>query len=289
MTRKALGRGLNALLHTVETATVGLAEVAVDEIDANPFQPRRTFSAEKLKELADSIRSSGVVQPVLLRRADGRYQVIAGERRLRAAREAGLATIPAVVRELGDRDALELALTENLLREDLNQIEAAQGYTVLQQKHGLSHEEIADRLGLDRSTVTNTLRLLRLPPEVQQMIAEGAISAGHARALLGLDSAAAQLQLAHLIVKQGLSVRQVETLVAVRGQIPPKKTEQSEGPKLDPNMRAAVLEMERTLGTRVRVAGDEKRGKIEISYFSAEDLNRIYEWIVKRPQLGDSG
>jgi len=281
MTRKALGQGLNALLRTVETTTAGLAEVAVDQIDANPFQPRRTFAADKLKELADSIRSSGVVQPVLLRRADSRYQLIAGERRWRAAREAGLTTIPAVVREIGDRDALELALTENLLREDLNQIEAAQGYTLLQQKHGLSHEEIAERLGLDRSTVTNTLRLLRLPPEVQQMIAEGAISAGHARALLGLESAAAQLQLAHLIVKRGLSVRQVENLVALRGSKPVKK-EASEAPKLDPNVRAAVLAMERTLGTRVKVQGDEKRGKIEISYFSAEDLNRIYEWIVKR-------
>ena len=281
MTRKALGQGLNALLRTVETTTTGLAEVAVDQIDANPFQPRRTFAADKLKELADSVRASGVVQPVLLRRADGRYQLIAGERRWRAARQAGLTTIPAVVREIGDRDALELALTENLLREDLNQIEAAQGYTLLQQKHGLSHEEIAERLGLDRSTVTNTLRLLRLPPEVQQMIAEGAISAGHARALLGLESAAAQLQLANLVVKQGLSVRQVENLVALRGS-KPLKEEASEAPKLDPNVRAAVLEMERTLGTRVKVQGDEKRGKIEISYFSAEDLNRIYEWIVKR-------
>jgi ParB family chromosome partitioning protein len=282
MTRKALGQGLNALLRTVETATAGLAEVAVDQIDANPFQPRRTFAADKLKELADSIRSSGVVQPVLLRRADDRYQLIAGERRWRAARQAGLTTIPAVVREIGDRDALELALTENLLREDLNQIEAAQGFTLLQQKHGLSHEEIAERLGLDRSTVTNTLRLLRLPPEVQQMIAEGAISAGHARALLGLESAAAQLQLANLAVKQGLSVRQVENLVAARGSKPAKITDASEAPKLDANVRAAVLEMERTLGTRVKVQGDEKRGKIEISYFSAEDLNRIYEWIVKR-------
>jgi ParB family chromosome partitioning protein len=281
MTRKALGQGLNALLRTVETTTAGLAEVAVDQIEVNPFQPRRTFAADKLKELADSIRSSGVVQPVLLRRADDRYQLIAGERRWRAAREAGLTTIPAVVREIGDRDALELALTENLLREDLNQIEAAQGYALLQQKHGLSHEEIAERLGLDRSTVTNTLRLLRLPPEVQQMIAEGAISAGHARALLGLESAAAQLQLAHLIVKQGLSVRQVENLVALRGSKPVKK-EDSEAPKLDANVRAAVLEMERTLGTRVKVQGDEKRGKIEISYFSAEDLNRIYEWIVRK-------
>jgi ParB family chromosome partitioning protein len=283
MTRKALGRGLNALLHTVETTSpAGLSEVAVDLIDANPFQPRRSFSADKLKELADSIRSSGVVQPVLLRRADDRYQLIAGERRLRAARVAGLTSIPAVVREIGDRDALELALTENLLREDLNQIEAAQGYALLQQKHGLSHEEIAERLGLDRSTVTNTLRLLRLPPEVQQMIAEGKISAGHARALLGLESAAAQLQLANLIVKQDLSVRQVESLVAQRTSNSPKVKEETEAPKIDPNVRAAVLEMERTLGTRVKVSGDEKRGKIEISYFSAEDLNRIYELIVKK-------
>ena len=136
MTRKALGQGLNALLRTVETTTSGLAEIAIDLIDANPFQPRRTFSADKLKELADSIRASGMVQPVLLRRSDGRYQLIAGERRWRAARQAGLAAIPAVVREIGDRDALELALTENLLREDLNQIEAAQGYALLQQKHG---------------------------------------------------------------------------------------------------------------------------------------------------------
>jgi len=283
MTRKALGRGLNALLRTVETTTAGLAEVAVDQIDANPFQVRRTFSADKLKELADSIRASGLVQPVLLRHADGRYQLIAGERRWRAARQAGLTAIPAVVRDIGDRDALELALTENLLREDLNPLEAAQGYAALQQKHGLSHEEIAEHLGLDRSTVSNTLRLLRLPPEVQQMIVEGAISAGHARALLGLDSAAAQGRLAQSIVKQGLSVRQVENLVALRGAKPGKKTDPNEAPRLDANVRAAVLEMERTLGTRVKVQGDEKRGKIEISYFSAEDLNRIFEWIVKRP------
>ena len=282
MTRKALGQGLNALLRTVETTpAAGLSEIAVDQIDANPFQPRRTFAADKLKELADSIRASGVVQPVLLRRADGRYQLIAGERRWRAARQAGLTTIPAVVRDIGDRDALEWALTENLLREDLNQIEAAQGYAALQQKHGLSHEEIAERLGLDRSTITNTLRLLSLPPEVQQMIAEGTVSAGHARALLGLESAAAQLKLAELIVKQGLSVRQVENLVAAHGSKAARKDAREE-PKLDPNVRAAVLEMERTLGTRVKVQGDEKRGKIEISYFSAEDLNRIYEWIVKK-------
>ncbi len=282
MTRKALGRGLNALLHTVETAGTGLEEVSVDQIDPNPFQPRRAFSADKLKELADSIRASGVVQPVLLRRSGARYQLIAGERRWRAAREAGLEAIPAVVREIGDQDALELALTENLLREDLNPLEAALGYFALQQKHGLSHEEIAERLGLDRSTVTNTLRLLRLPAEVQQMVAESQISAGHARALLTLDSAAAQVQLANLIVKQGLSVRQVENLAALRGSKPGKKPGDDSQQKLDANLRAAVLEMERALGTRVKVRGGDKRGRIEISYFSADDLNRIYELIVKR-------
>lgn len=282
MTRKALGRGLNALLRTVETASAGLVEVALDQIDANPFQPRRAFSPEKLKELTDSIRSSGVVQPVLLRRSGARYQLIAGERRWRAAREAGLEAVPAVVREIGDRDALELALTENLLREDLNPLEAAQGYAALQQKHGLNHEAIAERLGLDRSTVTNTLRLLRLPPEVQQMVADSQLSAGHARALLGLDSATAQVQLAKLAVKQGLSVRQVENLVALRGAKPAKKADIDEPPKLDANLRAAVLEMERALGTRIKVRGNEKRGKLEINYFSADDLNRIFEWIVKR-------
>jgi ParB family chromosome partitioning protein len=282
MTRKALGRGLNALLRTVETTTSGLEQVAIDQIDPNPFQPRRSFPVERLKELAESIRVSGVVQPVLLRRSDGRYQLIAGERRWRAARLAGLAAIPAVVRDIGDRDALELALTENLLRDDLNPIEAAHGYETLQQKHGLSHEEIAARLGLDRSTVTNTLRLLRLGPEVQELIAQGEISSGHARALLGLDSAAAQTRLARMIVKQGLSVRMVESLVSTRGDSQRKKPGAAEPPKLDANVRAAVLEMERTLGTRVRIHGNEKQGRIEISYFSAEDLNRLYEWIVRR-------
>ncbi len=282
MTRKALGRGLNALLRTVETAAAGLVEVSIDEIDANPLQPRRTFSPDKLKELAESIRASGVVQPVLLRRSGTRYQLVAGERRWRAAREAGLETIPAVVREIGDRDALELALTENLLREDLNPLEAAQGYAVLQHQHGLTHEEIAERLGLDRSTIANTVRLLRLPAEIQQMVEQGAISAGHARALLTLETAAAQVHLAKLAAEKGLSVRQVENLAAVHGSKSKKKPQADEALKLDANLRAAVLEMERALGTRVRVRGNEKRGKLEVSYFSAEDLNRIYELIVKK-------
>lgn len=279
MTRKALGRGLNALLRTVETATIGLEQVAVDRIDPNPLQPRQEITSASLKELANSIRASGVVQPVLLRPVDGRYQLVAGERRWRAAQLAGLEHIPAVVREVSDREALELALTENLLREDLNPLEVAHAYQALQEKYGLSHEQIADGLGVDRSTVTNTLRLLRLPPAVQEMIARGEISSGHARALLGLDSESAQVRLAKLLMKQGLSVRQVETLVALRGL--KSEAKKPAAVRIDPNVRAAVLELERTLGTRVKIVGNEKRGRIEIRYFSAEDLSRIYDWIVR--------
>ncbi len=292
MTRKALGRGLSALLREVETAPVaGLEKVPVDIIDPNPLQPRRTFPSESLQELADSIRASGLVQPVLLRRADrsphapdggeARYQLVAGERRWRAAKLAGLEAIPAIVQELSDRDALELALTENLLREDLNPLDVAHAYSALQERFKLGHEEIAERLGVNRTTVTNTLRLLRLPPAIQDMINAGDLTAGHARALLTLDSPQAQARLAKLVAEKGLSVRQVEDMVAQRGAAP-APAKRPVAPKLDPNLRAAVLDLERALGTRVKLVGNEKRGKLEISYFSGEDLNRIYEWIVKR-------
>jgi ParB family chromosome partitioning protein len=282
MTRKALGRGLSALLREVETTTAGLEQVAIDLIDPNPFQPRRAFADAGLKELADSIRASGVVQPVLLRRADGRYQLITGERRWRAARLAGLEAVPAIVRDVVDREALELALTENLLREDLNPLEVAHGLAALQEKHGLTHEQIAERLGLTRTVVSNTVRLLRLPPEVQAMLVGGEISAGHARALVALKDAKAQLALARLIVEKELSVRQTEEFVASPGGRPKLRKGSAPASRPDPNVRAAVLEMERTLGTRVRIVGNAKRGRIEIKYFSAEDLNRIYEWIVRR-------
>jgi ParB family chromosome partitioning protein len=270
------------LLREVETtaAVSGLESVAIDLIDPNPFQPRRAFPQAGLKELADSIRASGVVQPVLLRRADARYQLVAGERRWRAARLAGLEKIPAVVRDLTDEQALELSLTENLLREDLNPMEVAHGLDALQQKHGLTHEEIAKRLGVNRSTVTNTLRLLRLPEAVQDMVTDGELSAGHARALLGLNSAAAQTKLARTIVEKGYSVRDAEQWVA--WETAPREPLAPLEDKLDPNVRAAVLELERTLGTRVRVVGDGEHGRLEIKYYSAEDLNRIFDWIVRR-------
>jgi len=281
MTRKALGRGLSALLQEVEAKPAGAEQVDLDLIDPNPLQPRHDFPPSTLKELADSIRSSGVVQPVLLRRADARYELVAGERRWRAARMAGLTSIPALVRDLNDRDALELALTENLLREDLNAIEVARAYEVLQQKFQLTHEEIAERLGTNRSTVTNTLRLLRLPPPIQEMIVSGRLSSGHARALLSLDSAAEQTRLAGQIVKEGLSVRQVESKVALQTSKPAGHKGPAEVKQLDPNTRAAILELERVLGTRVKIVGGEDRGKIEISYYSSNDLDRIYEAIVR--------
>jgi ParB family chromosome partitioning protein len=284
MTRKALGRGLNALLQTVESTTPGLEQVRVDRIDPSPFQPRRDFPENSLVELADSIRASGVVQPILVRRsapAEGRYQLVVGERRWRAARLAGLETLPAIIRELSDQDALELALTENLLRQDLNPLEVARAYQALQEKYHLSHDQIAERLGINRSSVTNTLRLLRLPPAVQGMLSKDEITYGHARALLGLNSEDAQVQLASRIAKQGLSVRHVENMVASRGAEHAAQKTVSKRPT-DPNVRAAELELERTLGTRVKILGDGRRGKIEISYFSAQDLNRIYDLIVKQ-------
>ena len=279
MTRRALGRGLSALLREVETASAGLEQVPVDLIDPNPFQPRSAFPEETLRELAESIRSSGVLQPILVRRVDGKYQLIAGERRLRAARMAGLQAVPAVIRDLGDRETLELAVTENVMREDLNPIEVAHAYDSLQERFQLSHEEIAARIGINRSTVSNTLRLLGLPEQIQNMVANGDVSAGHARALLGLQSADRQNELAQLIAKRGLSVRQVESIVASAQSAPEA---QKVARKVDPNTRAAALEMERSLGTRVRIVGSEKRGKIEISYFSGDDLQRLYELLTRR-------
>jgi ParB family chromosome partitioning protein len=280
MTRKALGRGLSALLREVEApGPAGLESIPVELIDPNPFQPRRAFPDSGLKELADSIRASGLVQPVLARRAGERFQLIVGERRWRAAKLVGLEAIPAVVRDLGDREALELALTENLLREDLNPIETAYGLQALQEKHGLTHEEIAGRLGVNRSTVTNTLRLLRLPEEVQLLLTEGKITAGHARAILGMKTEAEQIKLARLIRDEGLSVREAE---AYATWTPPPADEASAEEKLDPNVRAAVLDLERALGTRVKIVGSPERGRIEIRYYSAEDLNRIFDWITRR-------
>ena len=281
MTRKALGRGLNALLQETESlpAASGLNHVPLNLIDPNPFQPRTKLPEEALEDLANSIRSSGLIQPILVRPAGERFQLVAGERRWRAAAKAGLENVPAVVREIGDTEALELALAENLLREALNPLEIARAYERLQQEFHLTHEQIAERLGVNRSTVTNTLRLLGLSPSVQTLLMEDKISAGHARALLAVESPQAQARLAKAVIDKGLSVRSLENLVAPRARVKGKEDAKPE-PGMDPNLRAAVLDLERVLGTRVKVVGSERRGKIEISYFSAEDLSRIYDKII---------
>ena len=286
MTRKALGRGLSALLRETDAPAAatptGTESIRIGLITPNPSQPRQIFDPASLKELADSIRASGVVQPILVRKVGERFQLVAGERRWRAAQAAGLDSIPALVRELSDREALELALTENLLREDLNPVDAAHGLKTLQDQYGLTHDEISERLGINRSTVTNTVRLLRATPSIQELVQHGALSPGHVRAILALEFDTDQERAAALVIQHGLSVRATEELVAKWDQ--PREAGKHRKPEApgDPNVRAAVLELERTLGTRVKISGDGRRGAIQIRYFSAEDLSRIFDWITKR-------
>ena len=298
--RKVLGKGLSALLasrpvstHVID-ATVQdahlphaggprVALIPISEIAPNPLQPRTVFDAGRLQELANSIEANGVIQPILVRRHDGRYELIAGERRLRAAKIAGLAEIPAVVQDFADEKILEVALIENIQREDLNPIETAQALDRLSREMSLSHEEIATRTGKDRTTITNMIRLLRLPDSVQLLVAERRISMGHARAILGLASPELQTQVAEKSAAQGFSVRQVERLVKRMNE----PREPSEEPLLDPNIRAAVGELENALGTRVRIVEkSEQRGKIEIEYYSQEELQRLYEAILSSAHKG---
>ncbi|MCC6857754.1 MAG: ParB/RepB/Spo0J family partition protein [Bryobacterales bacterium] len=290
--RRALGKGLTALLPTRPLTAVtvpqepaapsdGVARLAVDLIDPNPHQPRHVFDGNRLEELAQSIRTNGVIQPVVVRPAGNRYQLVAGERRWRAARIAGLATIPAVIQEIPDDRLLELTLVENIQREDLNPIELANAFVSLAAELHLTHEQIAERTGKDRTTITNVVRLLQLPEDLQQMVADRRLSQGHARAVLSLPTVDLQRRLAQQIVDSGLSVRQAEQLSRIASQ--PRQPKPAAAPPApqDPNVKAAVDELERVLGTRVRlVEMSGNRGKIEIEYYSAEDLDRIYGLIV---------
>ena len=293
--RKALGRGLSTLIPASRTqppsvppatapapATPAPLRVPVDSIHPNPLQPRSSFSPERLQELAQSIRENGIIQPLVVRRHGDAYQLVAGERRLRAARLAGLHEVPVVVQEFADDRLMEITLIENIQREDLNPIEIAHAFDRLHREFRLSHEQIAQRTGKDRTTVTNMLRLLRLPLEVQQLVAEQRLSMGHARALLGLESAEQQVSVASKAADGAMSVRQVERLVQKLTSAPPDTPAAASALEADPNVKAAIQELERVLGTKVRiVAKNEQRGRIEIEYYSQEDLARIYDLIVR--------
>jgi ParB family chromosome partitioning protein len=288
--RKALGRGLSSLLPTsrpapapptaAPTQTVsGPLRIPIGDIDPNPLQPRTVFQADRLQELSQSIREHGIIQPLIVRSAGSRYQLVAGERRWRAAKLAGLEQVPVIVQDYADDRLMEVTLIENIQREDLNPIEVSQAFDRLAREHQLSHEQIAQRTGKDRTTVTNMLRLLRLPGDIQMLLAEHRLSMGHARALLALPTPELQLQLAERTASEGLSVRQVERLVQKSTETREPKPAKDVEP--DPNVKAAVLELERVLGTRVHVVEKSaQRGRIEIEYYSQDDLNRIYETIV---------
>jgi ParB family chromosome partitioning protein len=284
MNRKALGRGLGALLGSDQTVSTGpdTLEIDTDLIDPGSMQPRTRFDNEALARLAESIKEHGIVQPILVRRRGERYELVAGERRWRAAQMAGLARVPAVVREVPDKDLLEIALTENIQREDLNPIEEANAYKNLIETVGLTQEALASRFGRDRSYITNYLRLLRLPEDIQRLVEEGRLSTGHARTVLGVPHPDQQRRLVRQVIEKELSVRATEALVKkTLGETP--KASQPKKVSDDPNVRAAETKLRRALGTQVKInqSSSDGSGKIEITFFNNRDLDRIYQLLTR--------
>jgi ParB family transcriptional regulator, chromosome partitioning protein len=270
---QGLGRGLSSLIPQ-RTPPPGPIEIPIRRILSNPYQPRRRMDEEKLKGLRDSILEHGVIQPILVTETIEGYRLVAGERRLRAAELAGLERIPAVVRQLADSGQLELALVENLQRADLNSIEEANAYNQLIKEFGFTQETVAGRVGRARSTVTNTLRLLELEPSVQAAIADGSLTEGHGRTLVGLEPQF-QARLLDSIVGQSLSVRQTEELV--RRLKEPRPTAARKKGRSDPDLERVEEDLRRSLGTKVSLARTRRGGRIVIEYYSDEDLERLYE------------
>ncbi len=293
--RKALGKGLSALLPSRSAPQPqpapelvpaphapppnGLMEIPVDSIEPNPLQPRTVFEPEALAELAQSIRANGVIQPLVVQRHEDKFQLVAGERRWKAARMAGLVQVPVVVREFADDRLLEVALIENIQREDLNPIEVAHALDRLVREHHLTHEQAAERTGKDRSTVTNLIRLLKLPATIQLLVAEKKLTMGHARAIVGLPDEETMIDAAQRAADQGMSVRQLER--HIQSLLRRHVTGEDQQIDNDPNVTAAIREMERILGTRVRIIQQTaSRGRVEIEYYSTDDLDRIYNLII---------
>ena len=279
--KPALGKGLNALLPTGEYPEMGPKGIflcPVDRIESNPSQPRKRFEEQGLASLADTIKEKGVLQPLLVRKVGTRYELIAGERRLRAAKKAGLQEVPVLVREGEESDSLELSILENIQREDLNPIEEAKAYKQMMDRLDLTQEELARRVGKDRSSVANAVRLLQLPREIQEDLSSGQLSAGHARALLGVGQEILQLKLWALIRERGLSVREAEKYVLQF------KEGRKKGPRplaaVDPDVQALQDELSQYFGTRVMIQKGKKGGRIQIRYASVEELNRIYSLMI---------
>jgi ParB family chromosome partitioning protein len=280
--RKALGRGLGALLGTSELDVEQLREIDIDRILPNSQQPRKTFDEESLEELANSIRQHGVVQPIVVRALeDGFFQLIAGERRWRASQRAGLARVPAVIRQAGEHDTLEIALIENLQRQDLNPLEEAQAYEKLIVDFGLTQDEVARRVGKNRATVANMLRLLKLPPEVQQWVRDSKLSTGHAKALLSLSQPDAILDAAKRVIQGNLSVRHAEMLVGRIAKGETRGDEPAADDVEDPNVKAAIRALEQVIGTKVAIHESQGKGRIEIHFYSFEEMNRLYEGLLR--------
>jgi ParB family transcriptional regulator, chromosome partitioning protein len=276
VSRRGLGRGLSALIPSAsqESQTNGdVYELAIEMISPNPDQPRTDLSEDSLLELSDSIKKVGLLQPILVRPMGEGYQIIAGERRWRASRHAGLERVPVRVRTSTEIESLEIALIENLQRKDLNPMEEARGYRRLLTEHRMTQAELADKVSKSRSTITNALRLIDLPEEVQEMVYQGGMTAGHARAVLSVPDETARLKLAHRIVDDGLSVREAENLARLfaAGQ-----TDRTPRPPTPKSFKVVARQLRRRLGTNVRVKLTKDRGKIEIDFQGEEDLDRIY-------------
>ncbi len=273
---RALGKGLGALIpESSEIKENGILELKITDIVANEGQPRRIFQEDALNELSDSIKEHGVVQPIVVRKDESGYEIVAGERRWRAARLAGLKTIPAVIKEYNKAEAMEIALIENLQREDLNPIEEANAFRMLIEEHKVSQEDIAKRIGKSRPKVANTLRLLNLDEEVRELLISGELTAGHGRALLTITNGNKQREMAHRIIKEGLNVRQAESISQKKTPTSIKKTKSPEIAEIEEKLRGI-------LHTKVSLTHGRKKGKIEIEYYSLDDLERIMNLIEKK-------
>lgn len=294
--KPALGKGLSSLLparanrepevgpeHTVGQALATPTSLPIGDVQVNPNQPRRAFREQQLTELSDSIRQDGVIQPLVVRQTAKGYQLVAGERRLRAAKLAGLARVPVIVQDIPDERLLEVALVENIQREDLHPIELAQAFERLSMELGLNHEEIGKRTGKDRATITNAIRLLQLPADLQELVANRKLSPGHARALLKLKTEEQQREMALKAVAEGWSVRAIEAASQKTAQPAKALPIQIMAISPDPNLVSATDELERALGTKVRISETRGgKGKIEIEYYNLDDLNRLYFYITRQ-------